>query len=97
MPASKRSLSFSLELDTILGDLARARKEDRSRLVETLLRESPLIQGAIAEVRGTGRAENVQTKKGRSVEKLRALARVGDAAWRRRVASGQVKYPGRAT
>lgn len=47
MAVRKLSLSLTPELADALDALAAARGEDRSRLVETLLREHPLVREAV--------------------------------------------------
>lgn len=92
MPVSKFSVSLSAELARALGLLADERSEDRSRLIETLLRESPLVQDRIRELR-TG---PTGLKKGRDPEELRLLARVARRAWNRRMAAGRVRIHGQS-
>lgn len=93
MPAAKFSISLSRELQESLTRLARQRGEERSRLIETLLRENPLVQATIRELRQAG----PETKRGRPLEKLLVLARAARRDWDRRVASGQVKVHARSS
>jgi hypothetical protein len=44
---AKISVSFSEELTAVIDELARRRGDDRSPLIETLLRENPLVQEGI--------------------------------------------------
>lgn len=45
---AKRSISMSDELAAVLDELALRRGDDRSSLIETLLRENPLVREGIA-------------------------------------------------
>ena len=95
MPSAKLSVSMTPELAICVRALAASRSEDTSRLIETLLREHPLVRQAIEEARAGG-AGGPGTKKGRDVEKLLLLADLAKARWDRRIATGQVRLPGRA-
>lgn len=44
----KLSISLSEELTAVLDELARRRGDDRSPLIETLLRENPIVQEGVA-------------------------------------------------
>ena len=44
----KLSISLSEELAAVLDELARRRGDDRSPLIETLLRENPIVQEGVA-------------------------------------------------
>ena len=52
MAVRKLSLSLTPELAEALDELARRRGDDRSRLVETLLREHPLVRRHLEAARG---------------------------------------------
>jgi len=86
MAIARASLSLTTELDQILRQLAARMNMDRSRLVETLLRESPLVQQEVSQRRG-----GVSTKRGRDVTELLILGRVAARQWEQRVQSGQIK------
>ena len=45
---AKLSVSLSEELTAVLDELARRRGDDRSPLIETLLRENPIVQEGVA-------------------------------------------------
>lgn len=89
MVASKISISLSPELAGSLRALAADRSEETSRLIETLLREHPLVRERIQAQR-TERG----LKKGRDVDALLVLARQARRRWNERVRSGQVKVRG---
>lgn len=93
MPAARLSVSVTSEMNLALRELARQRGEDISRLLETLLRENPLVQEKVRELRS--RPPTPGTKKERDVEKLLLLARISGRLWEERVASGEVKLAGR--
>ncbi len=86
MSFSKFSISVSPELDVTLSRLATERGEDRSRLIETLLRENPLIQQSIQAARATP-----SLKKGRDLQELLLLGRVARQAWERRLSSRELR------
>jgi hypothetical protein len=90
MPVTRLSVSVSLELAAALRLLARRKDMDVSRLVETLLRETPIVA---ASIRAGREAEWPLAKKGRDVEKLRALAKAARGAWDERVRKGAVRLP----
>ena len=92
MPVRRFSISVSPELAQALEALSHEADADRSRLIETLLRENPLVAAAVARLRGL--PTGPQTKKGRSIEKLLLLAQVSRAQWDERLRSGQVKILG---
>lgn len=91
MSVRKLSISLSPELADALDALAGERGDDRSRLVEILLREHPLVARRIRRSRGA----MPPTKRGRSLEELKLAGKVARAAWERRVASGEVEVRGR--
>src|ERR1051326_2414763 len=68
MPSAKLSVSMTPELAICVRALAASRSEDTSRLIETLLREHPLVRQGIEEARAGG-AGGPGAKKGRDVEK----------------------------
>lgn len=90
MASRKLSMSLTPELADALDRLAGRRGEDRSRLVETLLREHPLVREAVQVQRGLG------TKRGRSLDEVRALAKVARHQWKRRLEQGEVRVHGPA-
>lgn len=93
MAASKFSISVTAELEVALKALATRRGEDRSRLIETLLRENPLVASEIRSLR-TASEGPPALKKGRSMEELVLLGRVARESLAQRLASGKVKIPG---
>lgn len=93
MSSVKRSISLTPELAEILDRLASERGEDRSRLIEILLRENPTIR---REVQDRRQATAPPLKRGRSLTELKLLARTAQAQWERDAASGKVRLPGRS-
>lgn len=93
MTTEKLSISLSPELASVLRLVARQRKDDLSRLIEVLLRESPLVQSSIRRLREPQLGSPL--KKGRTMDKLRVLGRTVDALWEQRLASGKVRQVGR--
>lgn len=91
MPVARLSISVTPELSRVLRSLAATQSVDTSRLIETLLRESPMVRGAVAQAR---QEAAVTTKRGRDVRTLLALARIGRRQWQERLKSGQVKFLG---
>ena len=91
MSVSRLSLSLTPELAKALRRTAAALELDVSRLVETFLREHPRVQQEVRDLRSASPG----TKKGRSVEKLLALAEVAEAQWDARIGSGKVKLRAR--
>lgn len=89
MVVSKISISLSPELAGSLRALATQRTEDLSRLVETLLREHPLVRAGIESRRAIP-----DLKKGRDPGALLIMARQARRRWNERVKSGQVKVRG---
>lgn len=89
MAIARASLSLTPELDSILRRVALRMGIDRSRLVETLLRENALIQQEVQ----VGREGPVGTKRGRDVTELLVLGRVAARQWDERVRRGQVRPP----
>lgn len=93
MASAKLSVSLSRELEQALGALAQKRGEDRSRVIETLLRENPLVAEEIRRRRAVA-AGPPRLKKGRSVDELLLLARVAREGFDRRLREGKVKIRG---
>ena len=89
MTAARTSLSFSPELLAILRSTAKDQGLEVSRLVETLLRENPLIQQQVAQRRNAPS----QTKRGRDPRELWILGQVAQRQWKDSVESGQIKPP----
>ncbi len=92
MTSSKFSISVTPELARALDQLVQQRQEDRSRLIELLLRENPLVATTVAGLRGP---VNPGTKNDRSVEKLLALGRIAERQWGARQKAGKVGFLGR--
>ena len=92
MTTAKFSISLTPELAEVLSRMAKERKEDRSRLIEMLLRENPLVGRAIAEARGPA---NPGTKNGRDVQKVLALGRMAERQGAARAKAGKVAFLGR--
>lgn len=86
MPSKAFSITVSAELAQALEELRVRRVEERSRLIETLLRENPYVQEAV-------RAQRLgpRFRKGRDAQDLTRLLRIARARWERRVKSGQVR------
>ncbi|MBI2077705.1 MAG: hypothetical protein HYT80_04940 [Euryarchaeota archaeon] len=82
------SISLSQELLDALNRLKDRRGEERSRLVETLLRENPYVLDEIRQVR-----EAPRFKKGRSPSELDRLVRFGRRRLERQLRSGRVTWP----
>ena len=89
MPVARRTVSITSELDSALNFLLKLRGEDRSRLIETLLRESPLVQRQIQKER-LGFV-NPGFKKGRDLAKLRTLGKLAKTKIDRKIAAGELK------
>jgi hypothetical protein len=92
MSVRRFTISVSQELADALDDLQQRRGDERSRLVETLLRENPLIRGAIERQRDDPLVPG--TKKGRDLEKVRALGRAAARNWARKEKEGKVRVLG---
>lgn len=90
MSTEKFSISTTGELFDALERLRDRRGEDRSSLVEMLLREHPMVRREIQ--RGRRRRDSTWTKKGRDVEEIRALARSARRQWEKREGSGEVAF-----
>lgn len=88
MPSEKFSISTSPELFEALEALAERRDQDRSSLIEMLLREHPMVE---AEVRRRRQGPVPGLKKGRDLEEIWALARSARRNWRERTRSGKVR------
>lgn len=86
MVVAKLSISLSAELAGAIRTLAEKRGDDVSRLVETLLREHPLVRRSIEAQRVLP-----ELKKGRDVDALLVMARQARRRWDDRVKRGQVK------
>lgn len=91
MTVRKLSVSLSTELADALDELARSRDEERSRLMETLLREHALVERAIAKGRGVGPPG---TKRGRDPRELVLVGRAAGRIWDERERAGRVKLGG---
>ena len=87
MAARILSVSLSAELADALDRLRVRRSEERSRLVETLLRENPYVLDEIRSLRA-----EPSLKKGRAPEDFDRLVRFGKARMEQRRKSGQVKW-----
>lgn len=88
MPAEKFSISTSPELFEALEALAEDRDQDRSSLIEMLLREHPMVEDEIRRRRGRGRP---RAKRGRDEKELDLLARTVRSRWQRRKAREEVE------
>ena len=51
MPVARRSISLSFELDQTLGAIALQKRLARSKVIELLLREHPLVKDTIEDIR----------------------------------------------
>lgn len=87
MAARIISISLSDELAEALDRLRVRRSEERSRLVETLLRENPYVLDEIRNLRA-----EPALKKGRAPEDFDRLVRFGKARLEKRIKSGQVQW-----
>lgn len=79
-------MTFTAELAEAVNRLQVRRGEERSRLVETLLRENPLVGEEIRSIRA-----GPSLRKGKDPKELARLIRAARTNWDRRVKSGQVK------
>lgn len=87
MSSRKLSVSLTPELADALDDLAEDRGEDRSRVIEILLREHPLARRAIQ-----GRRDRDRPQRDRTDLKEAVLAgRVAGRSWERRTDAGEVR------
>lgn len=89
MPSEKFSISTSPELFEALEALAERRDQDRSSLIEMLLREHPMVEDAIRRRRGRRRRPG--TKRDRDETELVLLGRVARAQWDQRAERGEVE------
>lgn len=89
MASKQVTITLTPELAGVLDRLAEIWGMERSRLVETLLREHPRIRETVEVWRSAP-----PTKKGRPLADLMALARSARRQWNKKVASGTVAYPG---
>lgn len=92
MPVARISLSVSNELAGALREVAAERGEELSRLIETLLRENPIVADAVQRHRRLRAVPAL--KKGRSLEELLLLGKIAQAQWKTELASGRIKVPG---
>lgn len=92
MGSEKFSISTSPELFEALQALAERRDQDRSSLIEMLLREHPMVEAEIR--RGRGRRRRPGTKRGRDEQELVLLGRVARAQWDERAERGEVEILG---
>jgi hypothetical protein len=81
------SISTSEELFEALETLRQQRDQQRSDLVEMLLREHPMVRREIRRARREAR-----TKRGRDPAELSALARSARRQWDKREAAGEVSF-----
>lgn len=80
-------MSVSPELAEALDDLAADRDEDRSSLVEILLREHPLVRRAVQTRRRRDRAG----QRDPDLKEAVLSGRVAGRAWESKVESGEVR------
>lgn len=92
MPVTRLSISLTRELNAALRQTARQMRMELSRLVETLLRENPVVRREVNRLRAV---PEPSTKRGRPIEKLVLVGKASRALWEQRLASGQVKVLGR--
>lgn len=90
MAAKKFSISTTQELFDALEELRDRRGQGRSDIIEMLLREHPMVDQEIARRRMEQGPPG--SKKERSPEELRALARTARRQWAKRQASGEVAF-----
>lgn len=90
MPVEKFSVSTSRELFDALETLRSRREEDRSSLIEMLLREHPMVRDQIQRERRKGRGP--RTKRGRERTDIETLARIARRRWQEREAAGEVAF-----
>lgn len=90
MSAEKFSVSTTSELFDALEALRERREEDRSSLIEILLREHPVVRREIRRQRRT--ETGPATKRGRDDEEVRGLARSARRQWEKREARGEVEF-----
>ncbi len=88
MGSEKFSISTSQELFEALEELCEARGEDRSSLIEMLLREHPMIQRQIRRRRDLPSRRG----QGRRFETVQALARTARRQWEKREDRGEVAF-----
>lgn len=74
------------ELSLAIEQLAKEREEERSRVIETLLREHPYVQEKISRLR-----EIPALKKGRPPEEMERIIGAARREMDRRFATGEVK------
>lgn len=84
----KFSVSTSEELFEALEGLRERRGEDRSRLIETVLREHPMVRREIHRQRSSG----LPCKGERRSEEIEALARTARRQWALREDEGEVAF-----
>ncbi len=88
MGSKKVSISMSPELYQALECIQEDRNQDRSSLIEMLLREHPLLQRKIRHQR---RATGPPPKPPRT-DTIQALARTARRQWEKREAQGEVSF-----
>lgn len=90
MGAEKFSISTTQELFEALERLREDRDQDRSSLVEMLLREHPMIEREIQRARRRDRPTD--RERGRDPEEIEALARSAKRQWEKREEDGEVAF-----
>lgn len=90
MATEKFSISTSEELFEALESLREDRDQDRSSLVEMLLREHPMVEDEIRRKRH--RRKRPRTTKRRDREELDALTRTARRQWAKREETDEVAF-----
>lgn len=90
MPVQKFTISTTPELFEAIEALREERGQERSALIEMLLREHPMVEDAIRRRRGQ-QARPGRRRPGRRDE-LRALASTARRQWEKRESAGEVAF-----
>lgn len=85
--SEKFSVSTSRELFEAIEALKERRDEDRSSLIEVLLREHPMVERQIRRDR-----DRTAHERSRDPEELKALARSARRQWDKREERGEVAF-----
>lgn len=77
MTKCNRTVSFSIELDNVLGMLASASQQNLSEFLEIRLREHPEIKRVIETIRNTPEPVSMINNKNASSDKEKYQRRIG--------------------
>jgi len=73
MPVARCSISISFELEQALGVLALSKRLPKSKVIELLLREHPLVKDTIEDIRVEERVSVFAVRSNRPPNRARAV------------------------